>query len=258
MNGGAQRPDTASTRRKLTLPRWLLLLLVMTVWPLLAFLFHGLLPCVLSGMARHVGWVENRPGSWNWAGLGLVGPAAIGLLWFLVRSHPAGFNSKDSGVEIYSGLPADRWTVSVQPESRLSCCGHSLVGLGRLLRQLARVGCDFSVVAGLELHRHSTRGTWLGCAPQRTVPPIRPRSAPLVLASVILNNPRLRDLRKADGSPGGTAAGPWWRRRCEPESSRGIAALHRMRRMRGRFNPFRVVMFIRTFTQGSSFLATLG
>ena len=82
MNGGAQRPETASTRRKLTLPRWLLLLLVMTVWPLLAFLFHGLLPCVLSGMARHVGWVEHRPGSWNWAGLGLVGPAAIGFLWF--------------------------------------------------------------------------------------------------------------------------------------------------------------------------------
>jgi len=82
MNGGAQRPDTASTRRKLTLPRWLLLLLAVTVWPLLVFLFHGCLPWVLSGMARRVGWVEHRPGSWNWAGLGLVGLGAIGILWF--------------------------------------------------------------------------------------------------------------------------------------------------------------------------------
>ena len=82
MNGGAQRPDTASTRRKLTLPRWLLLLLLVTVWPLLAFLFHGLLPWVLSGTARRVGWVEHRPGYWNWPGLGLVGLGMIGVLWF--------------------------------------------------------------------------------------------------------------------------------------------------------------------------------
>jgi protein-S-isoprenylcysteine O-methyltransferase Ste14 len=82
MNGVAQRPDTASTRGKLALPRWLLLLLAMTVWPLLVFLFHGLLPWVLSGMARRVGWVEHRPGYWNWAGLGLAGLGGIGLLWF--------------------------------------------------------------------------------------------------------------------------------------------------------------------------------
>src|SRR5687768_3999651 len=77
MNGGAQRPDTASTRRKLTLPRWLLLLLVMSVWPLLAFLFHGLLPCVLSGMVW-VGWAVFY-GSW-------VLLVATFLLW-LVLNH---------------------------------------------------------------------------------------------------------------------------------------------------------------------------
>jgi protein-S-isoprenylcysteine O-methyltransferase Ste14 len=82
MNGVAQRPDTASTRRKLTLPRWLLLLLAVTVWPLLVFLFHGLLPWGLSGMARRFGWVEHRPGYWNWTGLGPVALAAIGFLWF--------------------------------------------------------------------------------------------------------------------------------------------------------------------------------
>ena len=73
---------SGGTRGKLALPRWLLLLLLVTVWPLLAFLFHGLLPCVLSGMARRVGWVEHRPSYWNWTGLGLVALGATGLLWF--------------------------------------------------------------------------------------------------------------------------------------------------------------------------------
>jgi protein-S-isoprenylcysteine O-methyltransferase Ste14 len=70
------------TRARLVLPRWLVLLLAMTLWPLLVFLFHGLLPWVLSGMTRRVGWVEHRPGSWNWVGLGLVGLGATGFLWF--------------------------------------------------------------------------------------------------------------------------------------------------------------------------------
>src|SRR5678815_436341 len=82
MNGVAQRPDATSTRRKLTLPRWVVLLLARTLWPLLVFLFHGLLPWVLSGMTRRVGWVEHRPGYRNWAGLGLAGLGGIGLLWF--------------------------------------------------------------------------------------------------------------------------------------------------------------------------------
>src|SRR5262245_53236659 len=70
------------TRGKLALPRWLLLLFSVTVWPLLVYLFHGLLPWILSRMARRVGWMEHRPGYWNWAGLGLVGLGAIGVLWF--------------------------------------------------------------------------------------------------------------------------------------------------------------------------------
>jgi protein-S-isoprenylcysteine O-methyltransferase Ste14 len=81
MNGVAQ-PAASSTPRKLSLPRWLLLLLSVTVWPLLIVLFHGLLPWTLSKTARRVGWVEHRPDYWNWAGLGLVVLGAIGLLWF--------------------------------------------------------------------------------------------------------------------------------------------------------------------------------
>jgi len=78
----AKHAHSGRTRGKLMLPRWLMLLLTVTVWPLLVFLFHGLLPWFLSGMTRRVGWVEQRPGYWNWAGLGLVGLGAIGFLWF--------------------------------------------------------------------------------------------------------------------------------------------------------------------------------
>jgi len=156
------------------------------------------------------GWVGGAsPGLRE---LGGTRSRRAGSDWYslvLGRSHPARFNSEDGGVEIHSRLLADSRTLSVQSESRVPGRSHDVVGLGRLLRQLARPGCDFSFVAGLALHRHSTGGTWLGCATQRRLPPIRPRSAPLVLASAILNNPRFRDLRKADGSPGGRAAGPW-------------------------------------------------
>ena len=82
MNGVAQKPDTASTSRKLTLPRWLVLLLVVTVWPLLVILFHGVLPWFLSQMVARVGWLKHRPAYWNWAGLVLVGLGTLGLLWF--------------------------------------------------------------------------------------------------------------------------------------------------------------------------------
>jgi protein-S-isoprenylcysteine O-methyltransferase Ste14 len=78
----ANHVHSGRTRGNLTVPRWLLLLLAVTVWPLLVCLFHGLLPWVLSGMARRVGWVEHRPGYGNWVGLGLVGLGAIGILWF--------------------------------------------------------------------------------------------------------------------------------------------------------------------------------
>ncbi len=55
MNDVAQKPDAASTRRKLALPRWLLLLLSLTVWPLLVFFFHGVLPWAISQMAGRFG-----------------------------------------------------------------------------------------------------------------------------------------------------------------------------------------------------------
>lgn len=69
-------------RDKLLLPRWLVLLLPLTVWPILVFLFHGILPWALSKVVTRVGWVEHSPGYWNWAGLGLLGLGTAGLLWF--------------------------------------------------------------------------------------------------------------------------------------------------------------------------------
>lgn len=82
MKDPKQRPDNGSTRRKLALPRWFLLLLSVTVWPLLIFLFHAVLPWALSRIPRRFGWTDGNPGWWNWPGLGLVGLGAIGVLWF--------------------------------------------------------------------------------------------------------------------------------------------------------------------------------
>ena len=98
MNGVAQKPNSAPTRRKLTLPSWLLLLLSMTVWPLLAILFHGLLPWIISGVASRIGWMEQKPGHWNRIGLALVGLGTIGLFWFwLVHTRQV---SKQKTVEL--------------------------------------------------------------------------------------------------------------------------------------------------------------
>lgn len=82
MQDSKQGRDTAATRRKPALPRWFLLLLSMTVWPLLIFLCHGVLPWALSGMARRFGWTSGSPGGWNWPGLVFVGFGTIGVLWF--------------------------------------------------------------------------------------------------------------------------------------------------------------------------------
>jgi protein-S-isoprenylcysteine O-methyltransferase Ste14 len=82
MNDVTQKPDAASTWRKLTLPRWLLLLLSVMVWPLLVILFHGVLPWVISRLARRFGWAEQHPGLWNWPGLIFVGLGSIVVLWF--------------------------------------------------------------------------------------------------------------------------------------------------------------------------------
>ena len=72
----------SSSRTRLALPRWLVLLSAVIIWPLLVILFHGLLPWIISGVASRVGWMEQKPGYWNWVGLGFVALAAIGFLWF--------------------------------------------------------------------------------------------------------------------------------------------------------------------------------
>ena len=52
-----------------------------------------------------------------------------------------------------------------------------------------------SGIPHLEFPRDSTRRTWLGGAPQRTLPAIRPTCAAMVLASEILKGALLRGLR---------------------------------------------------------------
>lgn len=84
MKSAERSPDTGTTRRKLALPRWFLLLLSVTVWPLLIFLFHALLPWAIAGMAGRFGWADRTPGFWNWPGLACVGLGTMVVLWFWV------------------------------------------------------------------------------------------------------------------------------------------------------------------------------
>ena len=82
MKNVERSPDAGTTRHKLTLPRWLLLLLSVTVWPLLVILFHGVLPWAISRVAGRFGWAEQYPGLWNWPGLIFVALGSIVVLWF--------------------------------------------------------------------------------------------------------------------------------------------------------------------------------
>jgi len=81
---------SSRTRGKLTLPRWFVLLLSVTVWPFLVVLFHGVLPWAISRMDRHLGWAEQHPGLWNWPGLIFVALGSMVVLWFwLVHTRRA-------------------------------------------------------------------------------------------------------------------------------------------------------------------------
>lgn len=71
-----------SNRTRLALPRWLVQLSSVTIWPLLVILFHGLLPWIISRVASRVGWAEQKPSYWNWIGLAFVALGSIGFLWF--------------------------------------------------------------------------------------------------------------------------------------------------------------------------------
>src|SRR5690242_11001742 len=75
-------PDGESIRGKLTLPRWILLLLSVTLWPTLIIFAHAFLPSVLSRQAVRRGWIQNYPAWWNWIGILLVALGTALVLWF--------------------------------------------------------------------------------------------------------------------------------------------------------------------------------
>ena len=64
------------------MPRSVLLLLAVTVWPSLVFFGHAFLPLVLSRQAVRLGWIQNYPTWWNWTGILLVGLGTALFLWF--------------------------------------------------------------------------------------------------------------------------------------------------------------------------------
>jgi protein-S-isoprenylcysteine O-methyltransferase Ste14 len=78
----SEAPD-AKAPAKVSLPRWLALLLAVILWTVVLPLVHGVLPWAISLLATRHGWTEGRPGLWNWLALILVGVGVACLIWIL-------------------------------------------------------------------------------------------------------------------------------------------------------------------------------
>lgn len=71
-------------RKRITLPRWLAVVLALVIWPVAIPLVHGVLPWSLSYLGARFGWQQGRPGSWNLPGMALVLAGAALIIWALV------------------------------------------------------------------------------------------------------------------------------------------------------------------------------
>ncbi len=75
-------PDGTRSAR-VSLPRWLALVLAVMLWTVVLPLVHGVLPWAISLLTTRHGWAEDRPGIWNWLALIVVGVAGACLIWIL-------------------------------------------------------------------------------------------------------------------------------------------------------------------------------
>lgn len=69
---------------KITIPRWLALLLGLFVWLVGIPLAHGALPWAISLLTQRHGWSDGHPEIWNWLGLIPVIFAAAWLIWIMI------------------------------------------------------------------------------------------------------------------------------------------------------------------------------
>jgi protein-S-isoprenylcysteine O-methyltransferase Ste14 len=84
MDTVASSPATSiAQRKKIVLPRWQALILVLVIWPTAIPLVHGVLPWGLSFLTPRLGWTEGSPGLWNLCGIVLIFAATGGFIWAL-------------------------------------------------------------------------------------------------------------------------------------------------------------------------------
>jgi protein-S-isoprenylcysteine O-methyltransferase Ste14 len=70
--------------KKISIPRWMALVVALIFWLVGVPLFYGVLPWAISLLTPHYGWSEGRPANWNL--LGLI-PVVIGttcLIWIML------------------------------------------------------------------------------------------------------------------------------------------------------------------------------
>ena len=72
-------PPGARRRARRILPRWAGAIFCGVSMPLV----HGAVPWAISLLSIRHGWVDGHPGTWNWAGLGLVALGCAGIVWAL-------------------------------------------------------------------------------------------------------------------------------------------------------------------------------
>jgi protein-S-isoprenylcysteine O-methyltransferase Ste14 len=76
-------PESTS-RNRITVPRWMAIILALFTWLILIPIAHGVVPWAISTLMPHYGWEGGSPGFLNRLGLIPVILAAALLIWILV------------------------------------------------------------------------------------------------------------------------------------------------------------------------------
>lgn len=79
----AEIPESKPSNR-VTVPRWMAILLALFVCLIVIPLAHGAVPWAISKLAHRYGWVHGSPGFWNLLGLIPVGVATALLISTLI------------------------------------------------------------------------------------------------------------------------------------------------------------------------------
>ncbi len=71
-------------RNRVTIPRWMAIILALLSWLILIPIAHGVVPWAISTLMPRYGWEGRSPGFWNRLGLIPVTVAAALLIWILL------------------------------------------------------------------------------------------------------------------------------------------------------------------------------